>query len=183
MGITTKIGDKGTTSLLFGGCDSKDSLRIESCGALDELCSFLGLAKSLIKDKKAKRLIEDIQKDMFVLGAEIATEKPFVYKLNRKIGNNDVKRLESAITELENKYASRKQYFTLPGENTISAVLDITRAIARKAERRAVALKNKKILKNLEIIIYLNRLGDLLFVLARFVNYKKKVDETIWRGK
>ncbi|MDD5680934.1 MAG: cob(I)yrinic acid a,c-diamide adenosyltransferase [Candidatus Omnitrophica bacterium] len=174
MGITTKIGDKGFTSLLFGGCDRKDSLRIESCGALDELSSFLGLAKNLAKDKKVKNLIDSVQRDLFVLGAEIATEKPFIYKLKKKIGAKDIKRLESAIAGLEKKRISKKHHFVVPGENTVSAILDITRSMARKAERRVVALKNKKILKNSGIIIYLNRLSDLLFLMARSYEKRKR---------
>lgn len=174
MTITTKIGDKGFTSLLFGGCDKKDSLRIESCGALDELCSFLGLAKSLIKDKNGKILIENIQKDLFVIGAEIGTKESFIYKLNRRISRKDIKSLEALIASFEGKYTSKHCQFVLPGENTISAVLDIARTMARKAERRAVALKNKKFLKNPGIIIYMNRLSDLLFLMARYYGKCKR---------
>lgn len=171
MGITTKIGDKGFTSLPFGGCGKKDSFRIECCGALDELCSFLGLAKSLAKDKKAKDIIEKVQTDLFIIGAEVATEKSFINKLNRKIGNREISYLESLINVLENKYISKRRCFVLPGENTFSAVLDITRTMARKAERRVVTLKSKKIIKNPSVIIYLNRLSDLLFLMAR--SYEK----------
>ena len=174
MSITTKTGDKGSTSLLFGGCGKKDSLRIECCGVLDELCSFLGLAKSFVRDKKTKDLVEDIQRDLFVAGAEMVTEKSFIHRLNKKIESKDIKRLEAAIMELEKRYVPKRHYFILPGENTVSAVLDITRTMARKAERRAVALKNKKILKNLSIVIYLNRLSDLLFLMARSYERRKR---------
>jgi len=171
MSITTKIGDKGFTSLLFGGSDSKDSLRIESCGTLDELCSFLGLAKSLTKDKKAKAVIEDIQRDLIIIGAEIASEKSHIHKLRQRINGNDIARLEALIKALEKKYLAKMRYFVLPGENTLSAVLDITRTVARKAERRAVQLERAKALKNVLIIVYLNRLSDLLFLMAR--SYEK----------
>lgn len=171
MGITTKIGDRGFTSLLFGGCDSKDSLRIESCGALDELCSFLGLSKSFAKDKRAKAVIESIQSDLFIIGAEIASKMAHAHRLRDTIDNDNVMRLEALIKQLEKKYPAKKRYFILPGENTFSAVLDITRTIARKAERRIVSLKKAKILKNILIIVYLNRLSDLLFLMAR--SYEK----------
>ncbi len=174
MGITTKIGDKGFTSLLFGSCDSKDSLRMESCGALDELCSFLGLAKSLTKDKKAKAAIDNIQKDLFIIGAELATEGAYSHKLRQKINSNDITRLESLIKALEKRYIAKMRYFILPGENTLSAVLDITRTVARKAERRAVALKRSGVIKNTLIIVYLNRLSDLLFLIARSYEKRKR---------
>ncbi|MBU4377370.1 MAG: cob(I)yrinic acid a,c-diamide adenosyltransferase [Candidatus Omnitrophica bacterium] len=171
MSITTKTGDKGVTSLLFGGLDKKDSPRMECCGALDELCSFLGLAKSVAKDKFAKALLEKVQNDLFVACSEVATKKSFIHKLNKRLGNNEIAYLESLIKALEKKYISKRCSFILPGENTFSAMLDVARAAARKAERKVVALKREKILKNPFAIVYLNRLSDLLFLMAR--SYEK----------
>ena len=172
MTVTTKTGDKGFTGLYLGGRVSKDNPRVELCGLLDELCSFLGLCKSLIKDRDKIKLIESIQRDLFVAGAEIAAKPKFINKLKNRIGNVCVIRLENEITMLENKLRLKECCFLLPGENFICATFDLARAIARKTERRVVALTRKKQLKNQDLIIYLNRLSDLLYMLARF--YEKR---------
>ena len=167
MAITTKTGDKGKTSLYQGRRVSKDSLRVETYGALDELCSYLGLAKSLLKAEKEKNIIESIQKDLFVIGAEVGSETRFLAKLKKRIIKSDIERLEIIIKDLEPKKSLKECCFCLSGQSTASAVLDITRAIARKLERRAATLLRKKIIKNNYIFIYLNRVSDLLFLLAR----------------
>lgn len=167
MGITTKKGDKGLTQLCGGRKIRKDDIRVDACGTLDELCSFLGLAKSLIKNTNTKKLLESIQKDLFIICTEVATGLEFISKLKKRIDNNYVKRLEENINRLETKIKLKERCFLLPGENFISGVLDVARAIARNAERKIVTLKNKKILKNPRILIYLNRLSDLLYLLAR----------------
>ena len=172
MGITTKTGDKGLTGLYRGGRVSKDHPRVETCGTLDELCSYLGLCKSLIKDKHKRRLIESIQKDLFVLGGEVSANPKFLNKLKNRIDNVCVSRLENETTVLENKLRLKECCFLLPGENYICATFDVARAIARKTERRVVALKRKNQLKNKNLVIYLNRLSDLLYMLARF--YEKR---------
>ncbi len=165
MKICTKTGDGGTTSILYGRRVRKDNLRIEACGALDELNSFLGLCKNLLKDKTSKRLINKVQRDLFVIGSEVACRKASLYKLKKKIKGQDVRHLELFIEKLEKKHKVKK--FVPPGENTLSALVDIARTVARRAERRAVTLKNEGRLKNKYVLIYLNRLSDLLFLLAR----------------
>jgi ATP:cob(I)alamin adenosyltransferase len=172
VSITTKKGDKGLTQLACGRKVGKDDIRIDACGTLDELCSFLGLAKSLIKNRSTKKLLEDIQKDLFVLGAEIATQAKFLNRLKERIDNNYVKRLEDNIKHLERELKLKECCFLLPGENFISGTLDVARTIARRAERKIVTLKNKKILKNPQILIYLNRLSNLLYLLARVCEKK-----------
>lgn len=173
MSVTTKTGDKGITSLYMGGKVAKDDARVEAYGVLDELCSFLGLAKSFIKSKKCKKLIEFIQKDLFIICAELAIKVQFVHKLKRRIGVNEVDRLEIMIKELEGKSISKMRNFCLPGENVVSGTLDVARTIARKAERRVVTLNRKGMLRNKQIIIYLNRLSDLLYLLARFCEKRR----------
>ncbi len=165
MRISTKTGDCGTTSLLYGRRAKKDSLRIETCGALDELNSFIGLCKNLLKDKEWKKLIVKIQEDIFTIGTETACSRRDTYKIKKRIGDREVRALESCIEKLEKRCRCDK--FVLPGANTLSAHFDVARTIARRAERRAVALKNRRQFKNRYIIIYLNRLSDLLFLLAR----------------
>lgn len=167
MSITTKTGDKGKTSLYQGRRVSKDNLRVESYGGVDELCSYLGLAKSFLKSKKEKDIVEFIQKDLFIIGSEIASETKFLKKLKNKINKDDVNRLEKVIKELEAKNKVKSCRFYLPGQNTVSAALDISRAITRRVERGITTLLRKKIIKNNYILIYLNRASDLLFLLAR----------------
>jgi len=153
MKISTKRGDNGTTSLLYGSRVKKDSLRIEACGALDELNSFLGLCKNRLKNKKWVNLITRIQKDLFLAGSETVCRGNDAFRLRKKIGCGEVRQLERSIEELERRHKCGA--FVLPGANDISAHLDIARTVARRAERRVVAL------------VYLNRLSDLLFLLAR----------------
>jgi ATP:cob(I)alamin adenosyltransferase len=173
MAITTKKGDKGFTYLYWGGKVSKDNIRVEAYGTLDELCSFLGLAKSLIGEKRNKKLIESIQKDLFVIGAELATKAQFLGKLEKRISSADVKKLDKILSFLEKTRTFTECCFYLPG-NVISSSLDIARTVCRRAERRIVAMKEKGLLLNNSAVIYLNRLSDLLYLLAR-ANEKKHV--------
>ena len=177
MGIVTKTGDKGRTSLLWGGRVAKDDLMVEAYGTVDELCSFLGLAKSLAPEKRVKGIIEDIQKDLFVIGAEAASRPRFIHKLAERIGEFHIKRLEKIINQFEAVKSFEECCFYLPGESLLSSSLDVARTVARRAERRLVALKRKKILKNDNCVIYLNRASDLLYLLAR------SYDETSRRAR
>lgn len=167
MSITTKTGDNGKTSLSFGQRVFKDDLRVEAYGTLDELCSFLGLSKSLVKDRATKEIVEDIQRDLFVMGAEIATLPKYFNRLQKRINTGYVVKLEKLIREWESKKKFKACCFYLPGENTISSSFDVSRTIARRAERMLVGLKRKNIIKNSDMVIYLNRLSDLLFLFAR----------------
>jgi cob(I)alamin adenosyltransferase len=180
MAITTKKGDKGMTSLLWGTRVSKDDIRVEIYGSLDELCSFLGLARSLIAEKKTKKLIESIQEDLFVIGSEIASEPKFINRLEKRIDAEDVKRLEAILEELEKKKTFEACCFYIPGRNFVSSTLDVCRTITRRAERKVVTFKRAGKLKNPQILIYLNRLSDLLFLLARaFEERHKKLPRTL----
>ena len=167
MSIVTKKGDNGKTSLFYGGGVAKDHPRIELCGALDELSSFLGVAKSLLKDKKRRACIEDMQKDLIVIGSEAATSVRFLSRLKKNIQKRHIERLESCIDELEAVPAEKGGCFSLAGVNPVSGCLDVSRTIARRCERQAVGLFKKKQLKNRNILVYLNRLSDLLYLLAR----------------
>lgn len=175
MSIVTKTGDKGKTSLLWeAGRVSKDDLRVEAYGTLDELCSFLGLSKSLIKDKKTREILESIQKDLFVIAAEMAAKPKYISKLERRIGPDSVNRLEKVIKEIEAQHTFEECCFYLPGETFLASTLDVARTIARRAERKAVTLKRKGYLKNNAIVIYLNRLSDLLYLFARISEKKPR---------
>lgn len=164
--ITTKTGDKGMTSLLGGGRVRKDHIIVRTCAQLDELCSFLGLAKSLMSERACKKLLESIQKDLYVICSEVACQKRFAAKLKKRIEKNHIKRLEDRICDLESRLKV-KRCFTLPGENSVSALLDVARARCRSAEINIVTLKNKRLLNNNHILIYVNRLSDLLYLMSR----------------
>lgn len=173
VGIVTKKGDQGKTDLYLGPRVSKDHIRVETCGALDELSSYLGLSKSIIKDKQIKKIIEKIQKDLFILCTEIATETKSLDRVKERVGNGFVSYLDKIIKDLEDKKSLKVKCFQASGENTISSTLNVCRTIARRAERRVVTLKRKKFLKNKYILIYLNRVSDLLYLLSKkYIIYK-----------
>jgi len=167
MGIVTKKGDKGKTSLYQGKRVGKDHIRMEACGTIDELSSYLGLAKSMVKSKKIINIIESIQKDLFILDTEIVTEGLALKKLKKRIDSSFVDRLDRVILDLEEKKGLKTKCFQLPGAGSVSSIFDISRTIARRAERRVATLGRKKLLSNKSILIYLNRLSDLLYLLAR----------------
>ena len=146
---------------------AKDDPRIEFEGVLDELCSYLGVCKSLLKNVAIKKHLGSIQKDLFVIGSEVATASRFLKKLSRRVSKTDNEWLYKLIEDIEAKRRPQDRTFILPGENTVSSVLDVSRTIARRAERRAVTLTKKRVLKNPYILIYLNRLSDLLYLMAR----------------
>jgi cob(I)alamin adenosyltransferase len=178
MAIYTKRGDKGKTSLFDQNNTqrkriSKDSLRINAVGAIDELNSSLGIATSFCKDRKIGKLIKDVQKDLFKIGSIIVGSKLRFTKIKTK-------RLERAIDELEGNLPVLKN-FILPGGTKSASHLHFSRSLSRKAERKVVALSKKRQVKP-EILTYLNRLSDFLFMLAREVNYRERVKETSWKG-
>ena len=161
--IVTKAGDKGYTYVYSGDKLSKDDLRLEVVGTMDELCSFLGMAKSLIKDKTERNILEKIQRDLFNLGSQISGLGSDNL-IKRKIISKDIWYLEQKIAELEKSFTFKD--FVLPGDNLVSSTLHVARTVARRLERRVVALRNKEKLKNKNILVYLNRLSDLIFLLA-----------------
>jgi len=167
MGIVTKKGDKGKTSLYFGGRVSKDHPRVELCGALDELSSFLGVVKSLLKDRQGRVWIEGVQKDLVTIAAEAATAPGFLVRLKKRVQKKDVGRLEHQIVILESRSKKKNFCFSIPGSCLVSSCLDVARTIARRAERRAVSLLRKRQINNKNVLVYLNRLSDFLYLLAR----------------
>jgi cob(I)alamin adenosyltransferase len=166
MGIVTKKGDKGLTALYRGAWVPKDSLRVEILGTLDELSCFLGLSKCLLKSSSDKNLIALVQNDLFVIGTEIATSSKQLRTLKKKIDKETVRKIENSINFLERKAVTKNTRFHLPGKNLAASALDIARSIARRAERRIISLKRKKMLRNDYILQYVNRISDLVFLLA-----------------
>lgn len=178
MSIYTKFGDKGKTSLYGGKTVSKGSSRVEAYGNLDELNSFLGIVLSDLKEKTIRKSILDIQKDLFEIGSSVASTATNKHKNLSIYLKKRVKDFEKEIDSLTKKLPELEN-FILPGGSTAGSRFHFARTIARRAERRTVALAEKEKVLG-EILVYLNRLSDLLFMYARFINYKEKKKETIW---
>jgi cob(I)alamin adenosyltransferase len=179
MKIYTKTGDSGQTSLFGGLRVDKDDVRVEAYGSVDEANSVLGLARSSTEDPALAGWLEDIQADLFSLGAELACPPEKQGKLGTpRIEADHVERLEALIDSLDNKLAPLKN-FILPGGTIIAAQLHHARTVVRRAERR-VQQMSKGITVRPMLLVYLNRLSDLLFVLARYENHRAQVQDVIW---
>jgi cob(I)alamin adenosyltransferase len=167
--IFSKKGDQGTTSLLNGERISKASGRPETYGTLDEASSALGLAKTFIRNEATREMIQTVQEDLFVLGAQLSDTG---HNPKYTIGTQGTQRLENWIASLQKEVPLPRQ-FVYPGVNPASASIDLARTIIRRAERRTMALKEAGELDSPEVHSYLNRLADFLFVLARYAEKKE----------
>lgn len=165
----SKKGDGGETSLLTGKRVSKASLRPETYGTLDEASSALGLAKALTANETIRTMIRTVQEDLLMLGAELSWEGEKDPRYC--IGTERAARLSDWIQELQQDVPIPRA-FIFPGENAVGAAVDLARTIVRRAERRAVALRDAGEIDDPEVHSYLNRLADFLFTLARFAETK-----------
>jgi len=159
-------GDDGSTGLLGGGRASKDDPRIEAYGTVDEASSAVGLAKSLSPHERVHSICEEVQRGLYALGAELATN-PGSGTSFAHTTEEAVQRLDALIVELEGA-VTMPDGFILPGATPASGALDLARAITRRAERRCVSLERAGGLKNPQVRRWLNRLSLLLFVLGRY---------------
>lgn len=168
--IYTKTGDDGTTGLLYGGRVGKDDVRTDAYGTSDEAVAALGVARAETGDASLADLILRLQRELFVVGAELATGPDAWAKLTP--GQTLVTaEMVKALEELIDAYVARTEMpaeFVVPGETKASAHLDLARAIVRRCERAVVTMTREKMLPDAEVLRYLNRLADLLFVLARY---------------
>ena len=178
MKIYTKTGDKGETSLFGGKRVPKDSLRIEAYGTVDELNSIIGVCRSLTPAKEIDSILEEIQNDLFTLGADLATPQDSQSKAVKRIQASDTSRLEQHIDAVEPKLEPLKS-FILPGGSQLAALLHFARTVCRRAERVVVHLSRTEQIGE-QPVIYLNRLSDLLFVLTRLANKLSDTLETKW---
>jgi cob(I)alamin adenosyltransferase len=166
--IYTKTGDDGTTGLLYGGRVPKDDSATEAYGTTDEAVAALGLARASV-DPPMREEILALQRELFIVGADLATNPHERGKLEPEVSlvtEAMTTRLERRIDELVAQRAL-PQAFVVPGANTGSAALDLARSVVRRAERHVVAMEHERRQVNPEVRRYLNRLSDLLFVLAR----------------
>ena len=179
--IYTRTGDDGTTSLFGGERVGKGNARIDAYGTVDETNSIVGVARAHLEGEPGREELDpvlgDVQEELFVLGADLATPmdaKPVV----ERIGEAHVEALESRIDRFEDDLPDLDR-FILPGGTPAGASLHSARTVCRRAERRSVEAKTSTPL-NEQVIVYLNRLSDLLFVLARWANRQAEVREDTW---
>ncbi|HVF69158.1 MAG TPA: cob(I)yrinic acid a,c-diamide adenosyltransferase [Xanthomonadales bacterium] len=182
MPIYTRTGDKGTTSLFDKTRVLKSSDRVDTYGTIDELNSAIGAAISQLKRSKKQELrikdeLEKVQHDLLEIGSALANPKSLPIKdLNSRPTDFEklIDKMTAKIPELKN--------FILPGGSKAGSLLHVARTIARRSERRIVHLIQTEEIDQ-DIVIYVNRLSDLLFTMARYVNHKEKKKETIWKKK
>ncbi len=182
MKIYTKGGDKGETGLFGGERVLKNSHRIEAYGTIDELNSFISVVIQESKSDKIRELLSVIQNQLFTVGSDLATPhnedegKYNIPRVPKEFFENAEKQIDKFESELE-----PLRNFIIPGGTRSSALLNVCRTICRRAERRVVALNTKeKVGEN--ILIFLNRLSDLFFVLARYENMISGIPDTIWKN-
>ena len=172
MSIVTKTGDSGTTGLMFGRRVPKDHPRVEACGAVDELNAALGMVRATATADFVTRNLPVIQKDLVVLMGELGVlpeDLPRYVKDGFSLVTPAMTAtLDALVKEIESQNISFKGWAT-PGATKNSAALDVARTVCRRAERRVCALKESGAPVNPEIVIYLNRLSDLLWLFARWV--------------
>lgn len=179
MPIYTRTGDKGKTSLFDGSRVLKSDLRVEVYGTIDELNSMIGLVLAHLKPSyaKPKAELEEIQHDLFAIGSALATPHPLPI-----VGlENRPKDFEELVDRLTQRMPELTK-FILPGGSKPGAFLHVARTITRRAERQLVALMQQEDVDPL-IVMYLNRLSDLLFTMARYANFVEKKKEIVWKKR
>lgn len=181
MKIYTKTGDHGETSLNGGKRVSKDNIRVEAYGTIDELNSTIGVCRSVNVIKSIDEILEKIQNDLFTLATDLATPTEKQQNDIVRIDKPAVTNLEKQIDQYESQLVPLKK-FILPGGNQIGAMLHLARTVCRRAERLVVKISHEELIGN-HSIIYLNRLSDLLFVLARHANALSNTPEIKWHPK
>lgn len=179
MKIYTKTGDDGETGLFAGPRVRKDDLRIEAYGEVDELNSVLGIVRGATPPADIDQLLDRIQNELFAVGAELATPDPAAHG-TRLIGEPHIAALETAIDRHEATLPLLRQ-FILPGGTRAASALHLARTVCRRAERRVVALRHQPhVTVSNDLVVYLNRLSDLLFVLARAANAAENRPDVPW---
>jgi len=178
MNIYTKTGDDGTTGLQGNIRVLKSDPRILAYGAVDEANAALGVALSLNMDDELKNLFITLQNELFIVGADLSNPD-YNYQKNR-VTANMVANLENIIDEYENQLEPLTN-FILPGGDAVASQIHFVRAIIRRSECHTVAVKQSENI-NEECLKYLNRLSDLLFVLARIINKRKGKNDILWKN-
>ncbi len=178
MKIYTKTGDTGETSLFGGERVPKSNSRIEAYGTVDELNSHIGMSMSQGAHSNLQPVLEELQDELFVLGADLATPPSRKAKIER-IATSHIENLERHIDACDQELEPLK-FFIHPGGTPAAASLHIARTVCRRAERTCIIARTQESI-NSEVIVYLNRLSDLLFVLARLENKLAGIKEHEWK--
>ncbi|HWV56177.1 MAG TPA: cob(I)yrinic acid a,c-diamide adenosyltransferase [Longimicrobiales bacterium] len=183
MRIYTKTGDRGETGLLGGGRVPKSHPRVEAYGEVDELNAVLGVALTFVADPAVRDRLESIQPDLFVIGAHLAAPEQQPGRRRPQLPDFPADRIATLEKWIDEGGAALPELrsFILPGGSAGGATLHLARTVCRRAERRVVALAAVDPVEP-DIIIYLNRLSDLLFVLARLENHRAGHAEKEWHG-
>lgn len=179
--IYTKTGDDGRTALFGGGRVGKDDRRVEAYGDVDELNAVIGAARSVDMMPRIDEVLAPVQRDLFSIGALLATPHPEEHKKQlekARIGDKRIAQLEQAIDDGEAELEPLKA-FIMPGGTPKAAALHVARTVCRRAERAVVRLRNDEEVPPI-VVVYLNRLSDLLFVLARVANRRAGAGEVTW---
>lgn len=179
--IYTRTGDRGETGLFGGGRVEKDHPRVEAYGAVDELNAVIGSALVGSSDEQVSEILSTVQRDLFALGARLATPEP---QPGRKqpalppLPRDRISAMEGWIDGAEEELPPLRA-FILPGGSAAGAALHLARTVCRRAERRVVKLAGEEDVDD-DVVVYLNRLSDLLFMLARLVNHRAGAEEVEW---
>ena len=181
--IYTRTGDGGKTGLIGGQRVSKDAVQIEAYGTVDELNAFIGLAKDQCDDEELQTWLLEIQNDLFVIGSQLAvsTDKSLKQKLP-DFDSSRVTWLEERIDETE-EHLPQMKFFVLPGGDISASNFHVARTVCRRAERRCISLQALEIIPLDEVVKYLNRLSDFLFVISRLMVKKAGKEEIFWKPK
>lgn len=174
--IATKHGDGGQTSLAGGICVSKSNLRVETYGTVDELNSFLGLARSICEDQEIRDLTKQIQKDLFKIGSALATPR------HSKAAPAVTEEMVNALTDEVHKIEAIEGVlsdWSIPGEHAASAAYDVARTVCRRAERNLVRLSESGEEIGPLVVPYLNRLSDLLWLFGRLLEFRAGLDASL----
>jgi len=166
MSIVTKKGDRGTTRLIYGETVSKANEQVEAYGGVDELNAFLGQARAVCEHQPTKDILEQIQRDSFIIGTELATPVERVHQLKQHVDEKMTQFLDFHVAEIESLPGILDDW-SLPGATVAGAALDVARVVARRTERQIARWVNIEADLNPEILRYMNRLSDLLWLLGR----------------
>ena len=179
MKLYTRTGDGGSTGLFGGQRVGKDDPRVEAYGTVDETNAVIGAARAIGLPESVDAVLARVQEDLFTLGAELACAPGKEDKLGMTpVSNEDVSRLERSIDSAEEGLAPLTT-FVLPGGSAAAAALHHARTVCRRAERRNLAARHATAIRD-EVVVYLNRLSDLLFALARRANHEAGIPDVPW---
>ena len=183
MSISTKAGDGGQTRLMFGASVSKADLQIEATGTIDELNSFLGLARAFCDDAPTRAILEQLQRETFVVGAQLATPLERQNSLKTRVSAEMTAVLDAHVAQIE-AIPGLLDDWALPGATQTGAALDCARVVARRAERCAVRLHEVLKIENqggldAELLRYLNRISDVLWLLGRRYEIERGVNGSL----